>query len=98
MPRIKVTNPTENCECKDCTSCPPLGPFPINSTEVDLKLQLLTNRITKTYLPKDLVNASDIELVKELSDLSDVDAYIYIDDNGKPTKILATTVLKKEIS
>ena len=101
MPKVKVIDPdeTKDCECTDCCpSCQPIGPIPISSTEVDVKLQLLSNRIAKTYVPKDLANAEDIAVLENTSDLSNVKAYIYIDNNGNPVKILATTVLNKEIS
>jgi len=68
----------------------------IQNADVDLKLKILADSIAKEYLPLDF---SKNEGIKGISTdgLSDV-AYIFVDNGGKPTKILAPSVLREEIA
>jgi len=61
----------------------------------DLKLKTLSENIAKLYVPFALKDSESVEDIT-IDNLSN-EAYLYIDDNGKPTKIVATTVLRKEI-
>jgi hypothetical protein len=62
----------------------------------DLKLKTLAENVAKLYVPYALKDTRSIDelTVDSLSN----GAYLYVDDNGKPSKILAVTVLRKEIS
>lgn len=71
-------------------------PIYVQDTEVDLKLKVLAEDVAKTYLPLDFTKNSEIS-ESTLNALADT-AYIFVDNNGKPVKLLATAVLKEEIA
>ena len=72
--------------------CVPVRP---QTDYTDLKIKTLAENIAKTYIPYALKNSENIEEIT-IDNVSE-EAYIYLDNNGNPTKLLATTVLKKEI-
>jgi len=68
----------------------------LQDTDVDLKLKILADSIAKEYLALDFSKNGDIKDIS-VDDLSNT-AYIFVDNDGKPTKILAPSVLRKEIT
>ena len=62
----------------------------------DVKLKTLAENVAKLYVPFALKNSNNIEDIT-IDNLSN-DAYLFVDNNGQPSKVLITTVLKKEIS
>ena len=67
----------------------------VQDTDTDLKIKILSTTVAETYIPLDLSKNQSIT-EKELVDLADT-AYIYVDNNGKPVKILLS-VLKLVLS
>lgn len=80
---------------------PKPGPLPsprptvLHDTDVGLKLKILSDSIAKEYLPLEFDRNQQIKEI-DVSQLTDT-AYIFVDNNGKPTKILAPSVLRSII-
>jgi len=94
MPREipKIPTPPKQLPEVDKTSCLPNRQ---QTDYTDLKLKTLSENIAKLYVPYKLKNSENVEEIT-IDNLSN-EAYLYVDDNGKPSKVLITTVLKKEI-
>ena len=78
---------------------PPIRPndptFRPQTDYTDLKIKTLAENIAKHYVPYALKDTKDIGEVT-IDQVSN-EAYLYVDNNGNPAKLLAVTVLKKEI-
>jgi len=74
------------------------GPLPIyvQNADIDVKLTVLDEKISKNYLPLDFDKNTEIEGI-DFNDLSNK-AYVYVDDNGTPKKILILSALMHEIN
>lgn len=99
---VPPRKPTDNCKPKPQVSpvaipeAPSYIPVRQQTDYSDLKLKTLAENIAKLYVPYSIKDANNID---ELTvDALSNGAYLYVDDNGKPSKILAVTVLRKEIS
>ena len=92
MPRILVDNCNTNTSCNHKESLPPR--IIKVSDDVDIKINTLANKLKKEYVAQNL--KQDLYKQIGLNDLDDI-AYIYIDNNGVPSKILAKSGLKLEI-
>lgn len=68
----------------------------VQDSDIDLKIKILSTSIADNYMPLAL-GQNEAITPANLIDLADT-AYIYIDNNGKPVKVLASTVLRTEIN
>ena len=67
----------------------------IQENDVDLKLKVLASSVAKDFLPLNFDSNKDIK-EKAVSELANT-AYVFVDDAGKPVKVLAPSVLREEI-
>ena len=76
---------------------PPRGntPIYIQETDIDLKLKVLSDEVYQNFLPLDFEKNPTIAAI-DPSELAET-AYIFVDNNGTPTKVLAPSVLKTVI-
>jgi len=76
---------------------PPRGntPIYIQETDIDLKLKVLSDEVYQNFLPLDFEKNPTITAI-DPSELAET-AYIFVDNNGTPTKVLAPSVLKTVI-
>jgi len=73
----------------------PVQPVVIQNSEVDVKLNLLNDFINKSFVP---INLKDAKPISEASvDTLSEQSYLYVDNNGKPVKLLALATLTREI-
>ena len=102
MPRLPQENNQPSAQIRPITpplprksSCPmpPLEPA-TGETSVDLKIKTALDGVEKTYLPKDL---SDSKIIAVTLDGLKEPAYLYVDNNGTPSKLVANDILRKEI-
>ena len=73
---------------------PPPRPRP-QSDYTDLKIKTLADNIAKTYVPYALKDTESIEEIT-VDDLTN-STYIYVDQDGKPSKLVFTTVIHKKV-
>jgi len=106
MPRMPIVTPKDDRIQEKPKAVRPVNPVQppkkefhrdntsvyIQPVDFDLKLKVLAEDTARTYLPLDFDNNSEIEQ-KTAEELADT-AYIFVDNNGKPTKVLATSVLR----
>lgn len=73
---------------------PPPRPRP-ESDYTDLKIKNLAENVAKTYVPYAIKNTESIDEIT-FDDLTN-SAYIYVDNDGHPTKLVLTTVIHKQV-
>ena len=82
MPRM----PEKKCDC-DYICPPPVGP----DGSVDIKLTLVKNALEQELVQRNLIGTFD---QINLAD-ADTEAYLYLDNNGKPRKLKLTDLTGK---
>ena len=69
----------------------------LQDTEIELKLKVLAEAIAKEFLSLHF-SSENPDISATTVDKLDNTAYIFVDNNGKPVKVLAPSVLRTEIA